>query len=129
PLYNHLTWGGYLIWRLPGRPVSMDGRVNLHTDERMVRAFHTEDGLRSWMGHPDEGWSTDPELAQARLVILPVGSALTSLLRRDRRFRLVYEDAVAVVFVANQSETPDGLSPKNEVAPRRRRVGGTPPPV
>jgi hypothetical protein len=25
PLYNDFNWGGFLIWRLPGLPVSMDG--------------------------------------------------------------------------------------------------------
>ena len=41
PLYNHFNWGGYLIWRLPDLPVSMDGRSNLHGDERIVRSVRT----------------------------------------------------------------------------------------
>ena len=28
PLFNDFNWGGYLIWRLPGLPVSVDGRTN-----------------------------------------------------------------------------------------------------
>jgi hypothetical protein len=35
PLFNHYDWGGYLIWRLPDLPVAMDGRANLHGNERM----------------------------------------------------------------------------------------------
>src|SRR5262245_43512644 len=93
PLYNHFNWGGYLIWALPRVPVSMDGRMNLHGDQRIERSFKTWSGLR--------GWESDPELMKARLVIGGVNDALTTLMRTDSRFKLVYEDAIAVVFVAS----------------------------
>lgn len=92
PLYNHFDWGGYLIWRLPRLAVAMDGRTNLHGDARIERS------LRTWSG--GAGWTSDPELAAAQLVIAPVDWPLTTLLRHDRRFQIVYEDAVAVVFIA-----------------------------
>jgi hypothetical protein len=93
PLYNHFNWGGYLIWALPRLPVSMDGRTNLHGDQRVERSFKTWSGVR--------GWESDPELMQARLVIGGVDDALTSAMRTDSRFKLVYEDAIAAVFVAS----------------------------
>jgi hypothetical protein len=93
PLYNHFNWGGYLIWALPGLPVSMDGRMNLHGDQRIKRAFNTWSGLR--------GWESDPELMKARLVIGGVNHALTGAIRTDSRFKLVYEEAIAAVFVAS----------------------------
>jgi hypothetical protein len=96
PLYNDFNWGGYLIWTLRRLPVSMDGRMNVHGDQRIERAFNTWSGLR--------GWESDPELMKARLVIGSVNRALTNLMRTDARFKLVYEDAIAVVFVAS----PDG---------------------
>jgi hypothetical protein len=92
PLFNHFDWGGYLIWRLPKLPVAMDGRTNLHGDQRMLRSFRTWEGQR--------GWDSDPELEAARLVIGQSQCALVSLLRHDPRFELVYEDPVATVFVA-----------------------------
>lgn len=92
PLYNHSDWGGYLIWRLPRLPVSMDGRTNLHGDERIRRSIETWNGARHW--------AEDPELAAARLVIADAGAPLCSLLRLDHRFDLVYEDQVAAVFIA-----------------------------
>jgi hypothetical protein len=92
PLYNHFDWGGYLIWSLPELPVSMDGRMNVHGDPRIIRSLGT------WAGNP--GWDLDPELANARLVIAELGRPLTSHLRRDPRFRLVYEDNRAAVFVS-----------------------------
>ncbi|HMC64444.1 MAG TPA: hypothetical protein VKI65_05860 [Gemmataceae bacterium] len=93
PLYNHFNWGGYLIWALPDLPVAIDGRTNLHGDERILRFENTWKGMK--------GWETDADLADANVIIAyanaPLG--LTSLLYRDSRFELVYEDEVAVVFV------------------------------
>lgn len=93
PLYNHFNWGGYLIWSLPRLTVSMDGRTNLHGDQRIEQSVNTWSGLR--------GWESDPELMKAQLVVGGVKDALTNLIRMDSRFRLVYEDAIAVVFVAS----------------------------
>jgi hypothetical protein len=95
PLFNHFNWGGYLIWTLPRLRVSMDGRMNVHGDQRIERSFNTWSGLK--------GWASDPELTKARLVIGSVDDALIDLLRTDSRFKLVYEDAIAAVFVASTS--------------------------
>lgn len=102
PLFNPYDWGGYLIWRLPQLPVAMDGRNNVHGDYRIARAIATWQGARSW------AW--DPELAAANVVIAPINVPLTSLLRLDARFELVYEDDVAVVFVARA--TPRHVTPR-----------------
>jgi hypothetical protein len=93
PLYNHFNWGGYLIWTLPRLLVSMDGRMNVHGDQRIERSFNAWSGLR--------GWESDPDLMKARLVISGVKESLTNLMRMDSRFKLVYEDAIAAVFVAS----------------------------
>jgi len=90
-LYNHFNWGGYLIWRLPRLPVSIDGRTNLHGEERI------DQSLRTWRGIL--GWHDDPELLAADVVLIDNDSALASLLRLDRRYKLIYEDDQAIVFV------------------------------
>lgn len=94
-LFNHFDWGGYLIWRLPQLPVSMDGRTNVYGDERLTR------NLSTWAGAPD--WASNPELAGASVVIGHADAPLTALLRHDRRFELVHQDAVATVFVARRA--------------------------
>lgn len=91
-IFNHYDWGGFLIWHLPKFLVSMDGRSNLHTEDRVER------NIDIWMGRP--GWNKDLELTQASLVLGPVGLPLVTLLRTDNRFKLCYEDKVAAVFVA-----------------------------
>lgn len=94
PIYNEYGWGGYLIWQLPDWPVSIDGRANLHGDERLRRYHDT------WQAAPD--WVKDPELAAAGLVITANDKPLLSLLKLDRRFTQVYADKVATVFAARQ---------------------------
>ena len=95
-LYNHYDWGGYLIWRLPDLRVAMDGRANLHGDERILRSIKTWEGAK--------GWDSDPELDAEQLVIAPSQIALASLLRLDTRYDLVYEDKIAAVFVAKTAK-------------------------
>jgi hypothetical protein len=70
----------------------MDGRMNVHGDQRIERSVKTWSGLK--------GWESDPELMKARLVIGDANHALTNLMRTDSRFKFVYEDDVAVVFIA-----------------------------
>jgi hypothetical protein len=90
PLMNDLSWGGYLLWRLPDHPVALDGRTNIYGDARIQRFSNV------WKGKP--GWESDPDLAAANLVITPSDAAIASLLRFDPRFQVAYEDVQAVVF-------------------------------
>jgi hypothetical protein len=96
PLYNTFDWGGFLIWRLPQHPVSMDGRSNIHGDKRILRSYSTSTARK--------GWDTDEELRSARLVILPVDLPLTALLRRDSAYDLAYMDHAAAVFTRRDPE-------------------------
>src|ERR1700722_11875879 len=90
PLFNHFNDGGFLIWRLPSLPVSIDGRANVHGDERVAHYYAV------WNGRPE--WASDPELSQANIVLARSEAPLTSLLRLDSRFRIAFEDVQAVVF-------------------------------
>lgn len=90
PLLNDLSWGGFLIWRLPQLPVAIDGRTNVHGDDRI------QEFSNLWTGKP--GWASDPELERSNLVITPRVSAIAALLRSDPRFIVAYEDPQAVVF-------------------------------
>jgi hypothetical protein len=90
PLLNDLSWGGYLIWRLPGLPVALDGRTNVYGEDRIVQFS------KLWKGKP--GWNDDPDLRRSNLVLTPSDAAIASLLRNSPDFRIAYEDSQAVVF-------------------------------
>ena len=90
PLFNDYNWGGFLIWHLR-EPVSIDGRAALQGDELIERTGNT------WNAQP--GWSSDPDLSAAGLVIAPVKAPLVQLLRGDPQFDLAFEDKLVAVFV------------------------------
>jgi hypothetical protein len=91
PVFNDFDWGGYLIWAAPEYPVSIDGRTNLYGNDRMLRSFDTWSTIT--------GWEEDPEYRTANVVLAPKGRVLTGvLLIRKDRWRVVYQDDLAVVF-------------------------------
>jgi hypothetical protein len=92
PLYNDLDWGGFLIWYMPNYPVSIDGRNDLYGDELDLRSFNSMTGL---------SYTADPHLNEARVVLLHKEVPLATMLTNDARFRLVYKDELAAVFVRN----------------------------
>jgi hypothetical protein len=107
PLYNSYSWGGYLMWRLRGMPVSIDGRANLQGDERVAREQATWSGARTW--------AEDQELLGASTVILERDCPLAAILRSDGRFRKVYEDGVGCVFERAEGDE-DGRSKQTREA-------------
>jgi hypothetical protein len=89
PLYNNLDWGGFLIWYMPQYPVAIDGRNDLYGDD-LDRTFHkAQDALQ---------YKDDPYLYGAGCVLLEKKYPLSSVLRRDPRFDVVYEDPIAIIF-------------------------------
>jgi hypothetical protein len=95
PVYSPPEWGGYLLWSLPGLSVEIDGRTDLHGAARIRRSAAT------WMGR--RNWAADPDLEGAAIVVAPVETSLPALLLGDPRFSVLYNDAVAVVFVRRRS--------------------------
>ncbi len=91
PLYNNLNFGGFLLWYLPEHPVAIDGRSDVYSDEYYDRYYGVLTGTRDAM--------QDPDLRNAKTVVLQKGYALTKYLFGDPRFQAVFEDSNSVVFV------------------------------
>ena len=90
-LYSSWQWGGYLIYRLwPSLRVFDDGRTDFY-GPRFVN-----EGLRVWDANPD--WSRILDRYQVNAALLPVDSALTSVMRESADWKPVYRDRVAVLF-------------------------------
>ena len=90
-LYSSWQWGGYLIYRLwPSFSVFGDGRTDFYGP-----AF-VEQGLRAWDACPD--WANIFERYRVNAALLPVDSALATVLRERRDWKPVYQDRTAVLF-------------------------------
>jgi len=91
PLYNTFDWGGFLTWYLPEDPVVVDGRTDLYGDDLNKLLLDTQYG--------EPSYKDNPYLNESRLVVLHKTDGLVSTLELDPRFRKVYEDKLATVFV------------------------------
>lgn len=91
-LFASWQWGGYLIYRLwPSIRVFDDGRTDFY-GPRFV-----DEGLRVWEGRPD--WGQIFARYQVNAALVPVDSALATVLRERAEWKLVYADRVALMFV------------------------------
>ena len=90
-LYTSWQWGGYLIYRLwPSLRVFDDGRTDFYGPD------FVNEGLRAWDADPD--WSRVLERYKVNAALLPVDSALASVMRERDDWKPVYQDGVAVLF-------------------------------
>jgi len=102
PLYNNLTWGGFLMWYLPELPVAIDGRNDLYGDDLDKLFYESESAFPSY--------TTDPYLDQAGVVILDSKLPLAKILTIDPRFNLVYHDDIATVFARRSAVLSSGAN-------------------
>jgi len=99
PVFNHLNFGGYLMWALPV-PVFIDGRLEV-VGEGFYAAY------RAALSSPDR-LETLAQRYGVRWMILPytINPRLLGQMSRDARWRLVYFDHLAAIFV--RAGTPAG---------------------
>src|SRR5215469_2545562 len=96
-LYASWQWGGYLIYRLwPSLRVFDDGRTDFY-GPRFV-----QEGLRAWESRPD--WAEIFARYGVNATLVPVDSALATVLRERADWRLVYSDEVALMFVKIENQ-------------------------
>jgi len=91
PIYNNFNWGGFLTWYMPDYPVVIDGRTDLYGDD-LDRLFSTSENAEA-------SYKANPYLDEAGVVLLDSGLPLAKILSVDPRFRLVYKDQIATVYV------------------------------
>jgi hypothetical protein len=96
-LFCSWQWGGYLIYRdWPSIKVFHDGRTDFYGP------VFVKEGLRAWQASPD--WSNILARHRVNAALLPVDSALASVLRERRDWKLVYQDQVAVLFQKSEDQ-------------------------
>ena len=88
-IFSTYLWNDYLDW--VGRPVFVDGRTELYTDNGVLSRYLAIDGL-----------TTDPDPVlrshDVEYVLWPPGTALSSYLEHDAHWRVAWRSSTAVVF-------------------------------
>lgn len=92
PMFNSYNFGGYLIYRLPDRPVFVDGRTDLYGDR-----FLAEDYMPTAQAEP--GWQETLDRYDIAVVVMENESHLAEALREDPGWVEDYHDDVAAIFV------------------------------
>jgi len=84
-------WGDYLIYRLyPGTRVFLDGRSDFYGPDFVQKAV---DAL-----NVNYGWQQTLDKFKVNTILLPPSMPLAGALKECSRWRLVYDDGVALVF-------------------------------
>lgn len=89
-MVNPYNWGGYLIWRLPERPVSIDGRADMYGDRILNEAFEFERLSPGWREHLDDN--------DVAYVLMQAEARVTQALYLLPEWDVVYRDDEAVLF-------------------------------
>jgi hypothetical protein len=90
-IFTHDEWGDYLIYRLyPGHKVFVDGRSDFYGDDFEQKYLDVMNVKYDWekiLG----GFGVNT-------ILMPPGASLTGALKESSRWRVVYDDGIAVVF-------------------------------
>jgi hypothetical protein len=90
-IFTNDEWGDYLIWRLyPEHKVFVDGRSDFYGDE-------FEEKYAGVM-NARYGWQQTLEEFSVDTILLPPDAPLTGALKETSRWRVVYDDGIALVF-------------------------------
>jgi hypothetical protein len=91
PIFTLDSWGGYLIYRLyPEFKVVVDDRHDLYGE-----AF-LKDYLKAI--HAEPGWDLPLEQWNVNVILLPVSSPLSTVLKEDARWSIMRDDGVSILF-------------------------------
>lgn len=105
PILSPDYWGGYVIYRLyPHNKVVIDDRHDFYTQ----RYLYGGEFLKSYltMMHVEPGWEKFLKWRD-ECVVMPKSSALAAIMGKMPRWKTVYVDDVAVVFVPTEPEDSD----------------------
>jgi len=90
-IFAHDQWGDYLIWKLyPGHKVFVDGRTDFYGDdfeEKVLAVMNVK-----------YGWEKTLDRFGVNTILLPPNAPLAGALKESSRWRVTYDDGIALVF-------------------------------
>ncbi|MBZ5625879.1 MAG: hypothetical protein LAQ69_45400 [Acidobacteriia bacterium] len=119
-IFTHDEWGDYLIWSLyPSQKVFVDGRAEFYGDD-FEKAYTGILNVR-------DGWENTLGRFGVDTILMPPNTPLSGVLKESGRWRVVYDDRVALVF-RSASRTvgqPPSIALTGEGVSRDREVTKT----
>ena len=103
-IYNDYVWGGYLIWRLPQRPVFIDGRAEVYYP---THAFDDEMKIH----HVAAGWQKTLDDRGVEVVLTQKAQGLAEALKAEKDWKLAFTGKVEVVYVRTVGLKPAEKQP------------------
>jgi hypothetical protein len=117
-IFTNAEWGGYLIYKLyPRTLVFVDGRSDFYGDSfenKYLDVMNVKYGWEKTLSH----FGIDT-------ILLPPDAALAGALKESSRWRLVYDDGVALVFRSLKAATDSISALPGEGTGRDREVTKT----
>ena len=102
-IFTFDQWGDYLIYRLyPGTKVFVDGRSDFYGDDFEEQCREVLSVKYDWEKTLD-GFGVDT-------ILLPPSAPLAGALKESSRWRVVYDDGVALVFRSAQKTAGESIS-------------------
>ena len=92
-MFNSYGWGGYLAYRFYQQP---ERRVAIFGEAALMGDDHLRDYADVIFLHPN--WRAQLDRGHVDYVLFNRGAPLAHALAVDARWKLVYEDSVAVVY-------------------------------
>jgi len=90
-VFTHDEWGDYLIWRLyPAGKVFVDGRSDFYGDDFENKYIDVLNVKHDWEKILD-GFGVNT-------ILMPPSAPLSGALKESSRWRVVYDDGVALIF-------------------------------
>jgi hypothetical protein len=89
-MVNPYDWGGYLIFKTPRFPVSIDGRADMYG----AKLLHDDLVLEKLQA----GWRQYLDRNEVRYVLWRRSLPLTQALMLDPHWKLIFKDRTSVVF-------------------------------
>lgn len=102
-MYNFFSWGGFLLWEAPGRPIYVDGRAAVAYPGSVMDEYQSIESARP-------GWMKTLDRYDVHLVLHHTGYELPLRLRQRGAWVRVYDDGMAVLFVRRSPETAEWLA-------------------
>jgi len=102
-IFTHDEWGDYLIWKLyPAHKVFVDGRSDFYGDdfgEKYIDILNVRNG-----------WEKTLDRFGVNTILLPPSAPLAGALKESSRWRVVYDDGIALVFRSTQAAGGNSIS-------------------